>query len=340
MSEKKALWMRYVDFEEIKNMLHLVHQNNGSIRAGELEQLCIKNGILLNKITKKPLSRSTRYRYRKALENLGLAQNRKGKYYISWNSFVFNFLMSTKFKEDMNEDAKEMLKEIILQNSDCKKNFFDIFMLNKRSYTLDEFRKNGSHIFVETKSMRELSRDGTASEPNSCKISKDIILRNPNGMQHALKTQDQKFAIYTGIRLWSLKLEITNEIINNFCEGRIIYPVNPDYNENTIFGLLLSKISDSNNGPEWIMIHIPTFIRDSVLATHFQVKKIKDSIQKLKILYPNNVMFIPTSTAFIDLKTPYNRQDPAFRNSYLYDRRKGFISHLRINRNIKGEVNV
>ena len=54
--------------------------------------------------------------------------------------------------------------------------------------------------------------------------------------------------------------------------------------------------------------------------------------------YPNNIMFIPTSTAFIDIKTPYNKQDPAFRNSYLYDRRKGYISHLRINQCIRGEV--
>ena len=324
---------------EIKNMLHLIHQNNGSIRAGELEQLCIRNGILLNKITREPLSQSTRYRYRKALENLGLAQNKKGKYYISWNSSVFNFLMSTKFKENMNEDAKEMLKEIILQNIDCRKYFFDIFMINKKSYTLADFRKNGSHIFVEIKSMRELSRDGTNSDLRLDENSKDIILKNPNGRQHILRTRDQKYAIYTGIRLWSLKLEITNEIITNFCEGRIIYPAIQITMKTQFWGLLLSKIGDSKNGPEWTMIHIPTFLRDSVLSTHFQVQRIKESIQKLKILYPNNVMFIPTSTAFIDLRTPYNRQDLAFRNSYLYDRRKGYISHVRISRNIKGEAN-
>jgi hypothetical protein len=341
VSDIRALWMRYVDFEEIKNMLHIINQNNGKLRAGQLEQLCLKMGVLLNKNDEGPLSRSTRYRYRKALENLGLVQNKKGIYYVSWDERVFHFLCSTRFKEIMNESAKEILKEIILQNKDCKEYFFDIF-LNKKFYSLDEFRSWGSHIFIETKSMRtptckecELKNEYTYDKNNK---STSIILRNPNGKQIELKNRDQIFAIYSGVRLWSLKLEITNEIITNFNEGRIIYPVNPNYDENILRSILLSKIESDKNSTEWINLHIPTFVREAVLNTHFLVNLIKEFLSDLRRLHPDKVMFVPTSTVFIDVKTPYNKQDPAFRNSYLYDKRKGYISHLRINKSIQNEV--
>jgi hypothetical protein len=49
-------------------------------------------------------------------------------------------------------------------------------------------------------------------------------------------------------------------------------------------------------------------------------------------------MFIPTSTAFIDIKTPFEKQDAAIRKLYLYEKGNGYISHFRINRNYQNEV--
>ena len=40
--KKKTLWMRYVNFEKIKDILHLVNENNGKLRASELERLAIE----------------------------------------------------------------------------------------------------------------------------------------------------------------------------------------------------------------------------------------------------------------------------------------------------------
>ena len=49
-------------------------------------------------------------------------------------------------------------------------------------------------------------------------------------------------------------------------------------------------------------------------------------------------MFIPSSTAFIDIRTPFEKQDSAIRSSYLCEEGKGYISHLRIHKNIQREV--
>jgi hypothetical protein len=49
-------------------------------------------------------------------------------------------------------------------------------------------------------------------------------------------------------------------------------------------------------------------------------------------------MLIPSSTMFIDIKTPFEKQDSAIYNSYLYKQGVGYISHLRIGRGILKEV--
>jgi len=343
MKKRETLWMRYVDFEKIKDMLHLVYENNGKLRAGTLEQLAMERGILVKKEDGTPLTHSPRYHYRKVMEGLGLVEVREKFYRILEDKRVLEFIELTSFKEDMSPDAKEILREIIVGNNDCRKYFFDVFMEDD-TYTLEDLRKEGEYIIVETKSMRELpmerEMEQQKNEENIRKKKKigAVTLKNPSGKMIELKTQDEIHAIYWGVRLWALKLEITNEIFISFAEGRIIYPVNPDFSDKVLLNHLLNKIKADNSDSEWVVLHIPTFIKETALSTRFSVDKIKNFLEDLKIKYPLSTMLIPSSTMFIDIKTPFEKQDSAFRASYLYEEGKGYISHLRIRREILKEV--
>ena len=277
------------------------------------------------------------------MEGLGLVEVKQKFYYISKDLKVLKFIKLTNFKKDMSIEAKEILREIIVGNNDCRKYFFDVFIA-KDNYTLEDLRREGKYINVETKSMREFYTEKTMKHK---KINENIhkkkkvgmiVFKNPLGKMIELKSQDEIHAIYGGVRLWALKLGITDEIFMSFAEGRIIYPVNPDFSDKTLINFLLNKIRDDNSDSEWVVLHIPTFIKEVALSTRFSVDEIKNFLECLKLKYPLYTMFIPSSTMFIDIKTPFERQDSAIRNSYLYKKGIGYISHLRIERRILQEV--
>jgi hypothetical protein len=215
--------------------------------------------------------------------------------------------------------------------------------MEENTYTLEDLRKEGEYIIVETKSMRELPMKREMEQQKNENIRKKkkvgaVILKNPSGKMIELRTQDEIHAIYWGVRLWALKLKITDEIFISFAEGRIIYPVNSDFSDKILINALLNKIKADNSDSEWVVLHIPTFIKEVALSTRFSVDKIKNFLEDLKIKYPLSTMLIPSSTMFIDIKTPFEKQDSAFRDSYLYEEGKGYISHLRIGREILKEV--
>jgi len=345
MKKRETLWMRYVDFEEIKDMLHLVYQNDGKLRAGDLEQLAIEKGILLKKDTGKPLTHTPRYHYRKVMEGLGLVELKQRFYYVSKDKRAREFIELTSLRKPLSKEAKEILREIIVENNDCRKYFFNVFM-EKNTYTLEDLRKEGKSIIVETKSMRETPAEKKIEQKkNNENIRKKkkvgtVILKNPSGKTIELETQDEIHAIYWGVRLWASELEITDEILMSFAEGRIIYSVNPDFSNKILINALLNKIKADNSDSEWVVLHIPTFIKEVALSTRFSVDKIKNFLEDLNRKYPLYTMLIPSSTIFIDIKTPFEKQDSAIRNFYIHERGKGYISHLRIKREILKEVKV
>ncbi len=342
MKKRETLWMRYVDLNNIKDMLHLVYENNGNLTAGTLEQLAMERGILVKKGNGKPLAPSPRYHYRKVMEGLGLVVKQK-YYYIQEDERVLKFIELTDFRRPLSSEAKEILREIIIENNDCRKYFFDIFV-EKDTYTLKDLRKERKYIVIETKGMRESPiEEKMGQQKNERDIRKKkkvgaVILKNPLGKMIELKTQDEIHAIYWGVRLWALDLEITNEILMSFSEGRIIYPVNPDFSDKVLINHVLKKIKADTSDSEWTVLHIPTFIKEVALSTQFSVNKIKQFLLELKIKYPLLTMFIPSSTVFIDIRTPFEKQDLAIRNLYLYEQGKSYISHLRIQKGILNEV--
>lgn len=343
MKKRNTLWMRFVDFENIKKMLHLVCENNGQLRAGELERLGIEKGVLVKKGSVKPMTHTPRYHYRKVMENLGLVEVRQKRYYVSEDSKVQDFLEMTDFELPMSYEAKEIIRSIVVENRDCKNFFFDIFV-EKDSYTLEDLRKQGDPVFVETKSMRDFSKvEWMTREVNRRDIHKKkkigtIILENPAGKKIELKTQDEIHAIYWGVRLWAVELGITNEVMTSFSEGRIIYPVNPHFSEKILIERINNLIKMDRSDSKWILIHIPSFIKEIALKYRFPIYSVKDFLLEIKMEHPSLIMFIPSSTVFIDIRTPFESQDSAIRNLYLYRKGKGFMSHMRIRKNILEEV--
>jgi len=313
--KKKTLWMRYVNFEKIKDIIHLVNKNNGKLRAGELERLAIEQQIFV-KEDGKPFSHSARYHYRKVMENLDLLTLQGRAYFVSQNTMAQALLKKTEFKKLMSPEAQEIIRKIIIENKDCRRYFFDIFMGNS-SYGIEDLRKRGKWIIVETK-----GKEG-------------IVLNNPHTHQRFfLNDSDKIHAIFWGIRLWALDLGITDEIFISYKEGRFIYPINTFKSSETIINLIIEKVKKDNKDSEWVMLHIPSFIKEVVLSMRLPIEEVKKVLWKLRITNPSIIMLIPSSTSFIDIRTPFTKQDSVLLKPYIIDKQGRYISHIKIHKDI------
>ena len=313
--KKKTLWMRYVNFEKIKDILHLVNKNNGKLRAGELERLAIEQQIFV-KEDGKPFSHSARYHYRKVMENLDLLTLQGRAYFVSQNTMAQSLLKKTEFKKLMSPEVQEIIRKIIIENKDCRRYFFDIFMGNS-SYGIEDLRKRGKWIIVETK-----GKEG-------------IVLNNPHTHQRFfLNDSDKIHAIFWGIRLWALDLGITDEIFISYKEGRFIYPINTFKSSETIINLIIEKVKKDNKDSEWVMLHIPSFIKEVVLSMRLPIEEVKKVLWKLRITNPSIIMLIPSSTSFIDIRTPFTKQDSVLLKPYIIDNQGRYISHIKIHKDI------
>lgn len=316
---KKTLWMRYVSFYKVKDILHLVNKNNGRLRAGELEKLAEKEGILI-KENGKPFSHSPRYHYRKAMENLGLLTLQNKVYYVSQNTKAKRLLQKTEFKKLLSPEAEEVIREIIVNNKDCRRYFFDIFMDNSYN-NLQSLRKKGKAIIVETK-----GKEGIIL--NNLHTGQIIFLNNP----------DKINAIFWGVRLWALELKVIDEIFISYKEGRFIYPINTYESSSEVFNLIIESIKADKGDSEWVTIHIPSFIKEVVLSLRLPIEEVKKALWEIRKNNPSIVMLIPTSKSFINIKTPYQKQDYILLKPYIVDMQGRYISHIKINKDIVNVV--
>ena len=314
---RRTLWMRYVDFEKVKDILHLVAQNNSTLRVGDLENLAIQEGILVKK-NGKPFAHSPRYHYRKVMENLNLLTLHKGFYCLPENEIVHDFLGKTTFKIPLSAEAEDVFAKIIVDNGDCKRYFFDLFMESKY-YNLSTLRANGRQINVETR-----GKEG-------------ITLRNSfTGQKITLVKNDEVHAVFWGLRLWALELNITDELFMSYQEGRIIYPINPhtSFSTSTLESLILKELWEKDKESHWITLHIPSFIKKAAISTRLPIKVIKKTLREIGANYPAMTVFVPSSMSFINIRTPFSKQDDVLFKSYLVDGKGGYISHLKLHKDI------
>lgn len=315
MTERKTLWMRYVDFRRVRDLLLLIAENNGKLRAGTLEQNGIKKKILI-KDDGMPLTHSPRYHYRKVIEHLGMAANINGFYFISEDERARKLLSLAQPKEPLTEKEKEIIAEIVIDNSNCKKYFFNCFMEAPR-YDLSTFREKANWIKVETR-----GKEG-------------VILLNPR--DHPLfyiNTSELMYAIFWGVRLWSLDLGITDEIFIHYNDGRIIYPIRKrDTLLKEIIPNIMSLIKFQPK-EKWTTLSMQDIVKEVALSSRIPVEEIKSTIIGLKRGFPQYIDFVPSSSSFIDLKTPFALQDRVLMKAYLQDKGGRIVSHIKIHKEL------
>jgi len=324
MERNRSLWIRNIDFNKFKDLIHLINVNNGALRATELEKLGEEEAILL-KPNRMPMARSPKYFYRKAIENLGFAQpNKNKKYELCDSDNVKELLKNTKYKIELSYEQKEPLRKAIISNEVCRNYFFDFFM-DFEDYDLSDFRNNGSSIC--------LKKDIVFSHQDDLKETIILSIKGKN-KELLLKKRDEEFAINQGLRNWALNLDLIDEYIHQPSGDRILYSLNPERKKEEIFTILTAIVREKNFQSNWIVIPFPDLITEIALATHIVIETIKEEVLELSLKNPKNIILIKSSTAFIDISNPSKKQKYIYRKLYPRLEGLGYISHIRINKQL------
>lgn len=315
---RACLWMRYVSFPRLVDLLRVVAENNGLLGAVALERLAIENQVLISNIGA-ALSHSTGYHYRKILEHLGLVTLIGGKYFVT-KPLGCSLLSVSAEPGQLTEAQREALACIIASDADCQEFFFD-YLTSADSHGLVALRssKESASLVIQTASRSRTKASSTTP----------VLIQSSNGRQRCLASADEVNAVYWGVRRWSLDLGIADEIVDGSGTFRIIYPCNPAVEYRTFLDTVLAMSREQLQG-DWATLHIPSLLRRLALTTHCSIKRASTMTIEMAKRNPRNVVFVKTSRPIVELRTSSPFQDHAIQYLYLHDSSGTLISHIKV----------
>jgi hypothetical protein len=312
--------MRYVDFEKVKDILLLVYQNEGKLSATQLEDFGIKKGILLGK-NGKQMTHSTRYHYRKVMEHLGLIYIDNHKYYISKSDKVRNLLQDTDNKEALSHKAKELFGDMIVENEDCQRYFFDIFMDND-NYMREDLEKRGR--------LAEIIKNGSNCSALFCIVGntgKKILIRN----------QDEIQSILWGVKIWAKDLHLVDELLFMNEGGRdLIYPI-ARFDKRVAIKELINYIQSDPYDQDVMFLYIPDFVKKLAVKNRFSKSDSTYFLETLQTSFQSFISFVPTSSRFVRFRSSNPAREKNISAEYIINGGQ-MVSHLKIDKKVKEEL--
>lgn len=354
-----TLWMRYVKFERVKNILHIVSEQDNLLTVSALEREIRQREIFADE-GKSTVGHSTLYHYRKVMENLGLLRLSDRRYHVSDQTMVRAFLSSTAIDTSLseNEQAKELLRKIIVTNADCQDNYFDMFM-DHSGYSFEQFKEFGKPVGVRILTDKKVINGKRSGIVRSARTN--LFANKPEDVfdLEKLETEKKKTekvnqveflpchreavtlesyvkvnGIFWGIRLWANDLGITDELISPTDSNlRIIYPVK-NFEPKIMKKCLLDYIDQSRDGEEWVYIYIPQLIEDLAKKYGWSVAAITSFLRSFIDRNRALAFAVPTSSRFTDFQTPFMSRRQVMRQQYLIYNNTLF-SHIALNKGLK-----
>lgn len=323
--------MRAVSFVGLHRMLAAIARSPGGLRASEINKLVLDKQVVLisRDFLPKP---TTLYHYRNTLLRLGALQ-RKGRKLIAAiaNPHVYNLLnlpSPPNADRSLTDAARESFASLVVNNSDCRALFFDLFMSpNTRSTSVCDFRTHGSPVDW----IRDRSPSGTV-----------VVLRNPATEQTTrCRSHASIAAVLYGIRYWARdELRLVDEY-RRVVGGTVMFPLMPRAFSGTrrdpavreTIRLLLSLRAPG----EWAFFSVLDLIERCCERRRQPLSVLFDALDDLLRQWPHDVVLIPTSQGLATL-TAKSRQEANLVLRRYYTHGNGpYISHIRIHRNVTAD---
>lgn len=327
----QGLWIRAASFPAMRDLVTLILRYPSGLSPKQLWDIVTQEGKLRTGRGHIP-SKTTLYHYRNILLHLGVLK-RRGTHVI-FNEEVLDIKTAKEilspYSQKLSEYERLWFIKLVLNNQDCRKLFFDLFMPGRSHYHYTEFVLEGMpvvwHDFIKKNSGPQ----------------RQVVFRNNLTKDEIfISTEDQFQAILYGLRFWTRdELEIIDEI---FCEdiGYLMFPISK-YQERTDLTQVVIKesIKLGEEINEWVIFSVRDIARKLCPEFKMSVLELFNIFRDAKAIYPQYIVFIPTSRSFATI-TAINRKGKwsnamakARLRSYLVDDQGRFTSHIRIHRKL------
>ena len=336
------LWMRWVNFQALREILLLVEANSAKLRAADLVRLTTEERILIGR-NGQTLGPSSHYHHRRTLERLGLVVKRDGRYALNEQLAETRALTAqTAFGKKLDDCEKEAFSNVVLRNEDCRNVFFQKFIKHETLIEdVKEFTARAQPIEMSVGqrqvSPHHSSREVTLHNSGVREQEKQVAIR-PVGTQEwsVLSGINAIQAIHFGLRAWCVD---QLSFLDGIYRTGAVYTIYP----RQIMQLLPTRelafrmVDSLSFENEWTTVRVGDFALKMGIEHQVAIEQTKSVLQTWTKNYPDVVAGIPTNERFITGGLA-NGQRRIVLKGFLLERGGAYVSHLRIHQSLQHRV--
>ena len=350
-------WMRSISFAGLHRLLHAIYEAPSGLRATEINQLVVSNGLMLSpsKATPRP---TTLYHYRRTLGRLEVvARNEKRLVPNLENPEVRALLAISPPAADvftLSAAARGHFAALVLRNRQCRDLFFNLFFPPGDAYASPaEFLRKAAPVrWARPKpSAVTPSAEGPQRPPRetpkrhrrprrSGEFTLQSTLVDGGAAVYGPAAGDLPLqSILYGVRYWARdELLLIDEYSELAGDGAVMFPIGPQAEATCISDRLVAhavRFLLANRGPEpWTVFSIHQLIVDYCQELRRPRSTLFRAIDWLRQNWPQHIYLIPTSSGIATLTAISPQQENMALRNYYKDPRGPYVSHFRIHKDI------
>ncbi len=332
------LWMRWLDFRALRDLLLLVGGHPHGIRASELEKLATDERVLLRR-DGRPYARSMHYHHRRTLERIGLLKKQDRCYVLNHGNLEVSALtVQTRLLEQLQPSEKEAFANAVLRNKDCHDVFLGNFLPARESVcdvtTFIEQAKP-TEIVVHSGVKREAgSSHGYDAGPA---FTKRVAIRPVETTDWSVQDGDDAVqAIHFGLKSWCAdQLRFLDTAYR--ADGTYIAYPKHIVTRLTDRELAVKMFADLDFDDDWATVRIPDYTLATGIKQRVSVEQAKGVLMDWLTGHPDLVAGVPTRLGFITAGLT-DRQHALALKSYLRSHSGAYLSHIHIHRKLHQHV--
>ena len=315
-----SLWMRWVDFRKLRDLLTLISESPGALRSTDLDELGVERGILVSQ-QDRPLGPSSRYHHRRTLERLQLISKDRNRYVV--NSDVVEATRLVE-RHDVGSPLSVLEKmcfaNLVLRQEDCQCSFFRLFTGGTRVSTLAEFVETSRPVVLQM--VRDRS-DG----PRMIRL---IPAYTTGGIDFI--GADAVQAIHFGMRPWCIEQLGFMDELYRVGKGYTLYGryIEPAISSTELERHLVGMLRFEN---DWATVRVGDFILEAASSMLTGLDGVRRVVERWLDAYPSIVAGVATNERFIVGNEPGSLR-PAILRGFAHQRTGAHISHLQVHRDI------
>ena len=335
------LWMRWVDFRALRDLLLLVRSHMGGLSATELERLSTSEGVLLRR-DGRPYAKSMHYHHRRTLERLGLLVKHDRLYTLNSGVAELRTLISKgSIGEPLQAHEKEAFAIAMLRNEDCQEVFFSTFLSSwEPAHDVREFTERAAPVEVVVESTgRASSGDPSEISRHAPVLSQQVSMRAIGAAEwRLLPGANAVQAIHFGLRSWCVDQLGLMDAAHSASGAYTLYPTHvvPRLSDQELSAMMLDAIDFDG---DWATIRIPDCTLSTGIRQGVPIEQAKHVLKGWLKEHPDLVDGIATRISFITHGVA-DRQQALMLKGYLRSDGGAYLSHLKIHRKLREHVQV